>query len=197
MSDRKGSFDRKTNETNISVEVNLDGEGKYAINTGIGFLNHMLELFAKHGLFDLTVKCEGDLDVDAHHSVEDIAIAMGEAFKQASSDKKGINRYGHAYVPMDEALLRCALDLSGRPYLVCQLGDLKREEVGGLPTEMVEHFWRSFSTHFPMNLHVDVIRGEDTHHIIEGIFKAVTKALRVALDHDPRRKDVPSTKGVL
>ena len=197
MSERKGNFARKTNETNISVEINIDGEGKYAIDTGIGFLNHMLELFTKHGLFDLTVKCEGDLEVDAHHSVEDIAIAIGEAFKQAAGDKKGINRYGHAYVPMDEALLRCALDLSGRPYLVCELGDLKREEVGGLPTEMVDHFWRSFSIHFPMNLHIDVIRGEDTHHIIEGIFKAVTKALRAALDNDPRRKDVPSTKGVL
>ncbi|MBZ0136249.1 MAG: imidazoleglycerol-phosphate dehydratase HisB [Planctomycetes bacterium] len=197
MSNRTGSVSRKTNETDISVEVNIDGEGKYAIDTGIGFLNHMLELFTKHGLFDLTVKCTGDLEVDAHHSVEDIAIAIGEAFKQAAGDKKGIHRYGHACIPMDEALLRCALDLSGRPYLVCKLGDLKREEVGGLPTEMVEHFWRSFSTHFPMNLHIDVIRGEDTHHIIEGIFKAVTKALRVALDNDPRRKDVPSTKGVL
>jgi imidazoleglycerol-phosphate dehydratase len=197
MSKRNGNVTRKTNETDISVEVNIDGEGRYAVDTGIGFLNHMLELFTKHGLFDLTVTCKGDLEVDAHHSVEDIAIAIGEAFKLAAGDKKGIHRYGHAYIPMDEALVRCALDLSGRPYLICKLGALQREEVGGLPTEMVEHFWRSFSTHFPMNLHIDVIRGEDTHHIIEGIFKAVTKALRVALDHDPRRKDVPSTKGVL
>ena len=197
MTARKGTFSRKTNETEINVDVNLDGEGTYAVKTGIGFLNHMLELFSKHGLFDLTVTCNGDLEVDAHHSVEDIAIAMGEAFKQAAGDKAGINRYGHAYIPMDEALIRCALDLSGRPYLMCKLDGMQREEVGGLPTEMVEHFWRSFSTHFPMNLHIDVIRGEDTHHIIEGVFKAVTKALRVALDFDPRRKGVPSTKGVL
>ncbi|MCA8916079.1 MAG: imidazoleglycerol-phosphate dehydratase HisB [Planctomycetes bacterium] len=197
MTQRKGNFTRKTAETAIDVEINIDGEGAYAIDTGIGFLNHMLELFSKHGLFDLKVTCKGDLEVDAHHSVEDIAIAIGEAFKQAAGDKAGVNRYGHAYIPMDEALIRCALDLSGRPYIKCELGDMRREEVGGLPTEMVEHFWRSFSTHFPMNLHIDVIRGDDTHHIIEGIFKAVTKALRIALDFDPRRKGVPSTKGVL
>jgi imidazoleglycerol-phosphate dehydratase len=194
---RKGSYSRKTNETEISVELNIDGSGKYAIDTGIGFLNHMLELFTRHGLFDLTVRCKGDLHVDAHHSVEDIAIAVGEAFKQAAGDKAGVNRYGHAYIPMDETLIRCALDLSGRPFLVCELGQLRREVVGGLPTEMVEHFWRSFSTHFPMNLHIDLIRGEDTHHIIEGVFKAVTKALRIALDMDARVKGVPSTKGVL
>ena len=197
MSKREATFSRKTSETEISVELNIDGDGTYAIDTGIGFLNHMLELFTKHGLFNLNVKCKGDLEVDAHHSVEDIAIAIGECFKQAAGDKAGVNRYGSALIPMDEALIRCALDLSGRPYLVCELGNMKREEVGGLPTEMVEHFWRSFSTHFPMNLHIDVIRGDDTHHIIEGIFKAVTKALRIALDFDPRRKGVPSTKGVL
>lgn len=194
---RKGNVNRKTSETEISVEVNLDGDGSYAIKTGIGFLDHMLELFTKHGLFDVTVSCKGDLHVDAHHSVEDIAIALGEAFKQAAGDKAGINRYGHAYIPMDEALVRCALDLSGRPYLVANLGEMRREVVGGLPTEMVEHFFRSFSTHFPMNLHIDVLRGEDTHHIVEGTFKAVTKALRAALDQDPRRKGIPSTKGVL
>ncbi|MBX3458748.1 MAG: imidazoleglycerol-phosphate dehydratase HisB [Planctomycetes bacterium] len=194
---RKGSVNRKTTETEISAEVNLDGDGTYSIKTGIGFLDHMLELFTKHGLFDVNVSCKGDLHVDAHHSVEDIAIALGEAFKQAAGDKAGINRYGHAYVPMDEALVRCALDLSGRPFLVANLGEMRREVVGGLPTEMVEHFFRSFSTHFPMNLHIDVLRGQDTHHIIEGTFKAVTKALRTALDHDPRRKGIPSTKGVL
>ena len=194
---RTASFTRKTTETEISVELNIDGEGTYKIDTGIGFLNHMLELFTRHGLFDLKVTCKGDLEVDAHHSVEDIAIAIGECFKQGAGDKAGINRYGHALIPMDEALIRCALDLSVRPFLVAELGNMKREEVGGLPTEMVDHFWRSFSTHFPMNLHIDVLRGEDTHHIIEGVFKAVTKALRVALDYDPRRKGVPSTKGVL
>lgn len=197
MSNRSASVERKTNETDIRVEVNVDGAGTYDVSTGIGFLDHMLELFAKHGLFDLTVKCDGDLDVDAHHSVEDIALALGQAFAQAAGDKRGIRRYGHAYVPMDEALIRCALDLSGRPFLVCNAGDLKREVVGGFPTEMVDHFFRSFSSNFPMNLHIDVIRGDDTHHIIEGIFKAVTKALRTALEDDPRRDDVPSTKGVL
>ena len=194
---RKGTFQRKTKETEISVSVELDGVGEYDVKTGIGFLDHMLELFARHGLFDVKVRCKGDLHVDAHHSVEDIAIALGEAFKAAAGDKKGILRYGHAYITMDEALVRAALDLSGRPYFVPNLGELKREVVGGLPTEMIEHFFRSFSTHFPMNLHLDVLRGNDTHHIIEGTFKAVTRALRIALSVDAREAGVPSTKGVL
>jgi imidazoleglycerol-phosphate dehydratase len=194
---RQAQVNRKTNETTIDVQLNVDGDGSYDVSTGIGFLDHMLELFSKHGLFDLKLECKGDLHVDAHHSVEDIAIALGDAFKQAAGDKAGINRYGHAYITMDEALIRAALDLSGRPYIVCETGELRRELVGGLPTEMVEHFWRSFATHFPMNLHIDVLRGDDTHHIIEGVFKAVTRALRTALDPDPRRKGVPSTKGVL
>lgn len=194
---RKGTFQRKTKETEISVSVELDGVGEYDVKTGIGFLDHMLELFTRHGLFDVKVRCKGDLHVDAHHSVEDIAIALGEAFKAAAGDKKGILRYGHAYITMDEALVRAALDLSGRPYFVPNLGELKREVVGGLPTEMIEHFFRSFSTHFPMNLHLDVLRGNDTHHIIEGTFKAVTRALRVALSVDAREAGVPSTKGVL
>lgn len=194
---RKGTFQRKTKETEISVSVELEGAGEYDVKTGIGFLDHMLELFTRHGLFDLKVRCKGDLHVDAHHSVEDIAIALGEAFKVAAGDKKGILRYGHAYITMDEALVRAALDLSGRPYFVPNLGELKREVVGGMPTEMVEHFFRSFSTHFPMNLHIDVLRGNDTHHIIEGVFKAVTRALRVALSVDAREAGVPSTKGVL
>ncbi|CAG0997335.1 imidazoleglycerol-phosphate dehydratase [Planctomycetaceae bacterium] len=194
---RKGTFQRKTKETEISVSVELEGAGEYDVKTGIGFLDHMLELFTRHGLFNLKVRCKGDLHVDAHHSVEDIAIALGEAFKAAAGDKKGILRYGHAYITMDEALVRAALDLSGRPYFVPNFGELKREVVGGMPTEMVEHFFRSFSTHFPMNLHIDVLRGSDTHHIIEGIFKAVTRALRVALSVDAREAGVPSTKGVL
>ncbi|KAA0218303.1 imidazoleglycerol-phosphate dehydratase HisB [bacterium] len=194
---RNGKCERKTRETSISASVEIDGEGRYEVNTGIGFLDHMLELFARHGLFNLRVTCKGDLHVDAHHSVEDIAIALGEAFRQASGDKKGILRYGYAYITMDESLVRAALDLSGRPYLVCNLGTLKREVVGGMPTEMVEHFFRSFSTHFPMNLHIDLLRGEDTHHIIEAVFKAVTRALRAALMTDLREAGVPSTKGVL
>lgn len=194
---RKGSFQRKTNETEIAVSIEIDGSGRYDVKSGIGFLDHMLELFARHGLFDLTLTCKGDLHVDAHHSVEDIAIALGEAFKAAAGDKKGIVRYGHAYITMDEALVRAALDLSGRPYFVPDLGELKREVVGGLPTELVEHFFRSFSTHFPMNLHLDVLRGHDTHHIIEGVFKAVSRALRTALSLEPREGGVPSTKGIL
>ena len=194
---RKGTYQRKTKETEISVSVDLDGAGDYDVKTGIGFLDHMLELFTRHGLFGLKVRCKGDLHVDAHHSVEDIAIALGEAFKAAAGDKKGILRYGHAYITMDEALVRAALDLSGRPYFVPNLGELKREVVGGMPTEMVEHFFRSFGTHFPMNLHIDVLRGHDTHHVIEGVFKAVTRALRVALSVDAREAGVPSTKGVL
>lgn len=194
---RKGTFQRTTKETEVSVSIELDGSGRYDVNSGIGFLDHMLELFARHGLFDLTLNCRGDLHVDAHHSVEDIAIALGEAFKAAAGDKKGILRYGHAYITMDESLVRAALDLSGRPYFVPNLGELKREVVGGLPTELVEHFFRSFSTHFPMNLHLDVLRGHDTHHIIEGAFKAVSRALRAALSLDSREGGVPSTKGVL
>lgn len=194
---RRGVFKRKTKETEIAVELEIDGRGAYDVKTGIGFLDHMLELFARHGLFDLNVRCKGDLQVDAHHSVEDIAIALGEAFKQAAGDKKGILRYGHAYITMDEALVRAALDLSGRPYFVPALGELAREVVGGLPTELVEHFFRSFSTHFPMNLHLDVIRGRDTHHVVEGVFKAVSRSLRIALAVDSREGGVPSTKGVL
>jgi len=194
---RSASTSRKTGETEVSVELNIDGTGAYAVKTGIGFLDHMLELFTRHGLFDLKLTCRGDLHVDAHHSVEDIAITLGEAFKLAAGDKQGIARYGFAYVPMDETLVRCALDLSGRPYFVPNLGELRREVVGGLPTEMLEHFFRSFSTHFPMNLHIDVLRGSDTHHVIEGVFKSVTRALRQALTVDPRQQGVPSTKGVL
>ncbi|MCC6573735.1 MAG: imidazoleglycerol-phosphate dehydratase HisB [Planctomycetes bacterium] len=194
---RKGKVSRKTKETEIKVELNIDGSGDYKVETGIGFLDHMLELFTKHGVFDLKVACKGDLHVDAHHSVEDIAIAIGEAFKDAAGDKAGINRYGHAYIPMDETLVRVVLDLSGRPYYVPKLGKLRREVVGGFPTEMLEHFFRSFSTHFPMNLHIDVLRGRDTHHVVEGVFKAVTRSLRMALAIDPRQSGVPSTKGSL
>ena len=197
MAQRKGKYSRKTKETEIKVELNIDGAGEYKVSSGIGFLDHMLELFTKHGNFDLKVACKGDLHVDAHHSVEDIAIALGEAFKEAAGDKSGINRYGHAYIPMDETLVRVVLDLSGRPYYVTQLGELRREVVGGFPTEMLEHFFRSFSTHFPMNLHIDVIRGHDTHHVLEGVFKGVTSALRAALTLDPRQSGVPSTKGML
>ena len=197
MTERKGNCTRNTSETRIAVELNIDGSGRYEISTGIRFLDHMLELFAKHGLFDLTLKCDGDLEVDSHHSIEDIAIALGDAFSQAAGSKSGIRRYGSFLVPMDEALIRAALDLSGRPYLVCETGALRREEIRGFPTEMVEHFFRSFSTHFAMNLHIDVIRGEDSHHIVEGIFKSVTRALREALTIDPRQTGVPSTKGVL
>lgn len=197
MLQRRGQCGRKTKETEIKVELNLDGTGEYEIVTGIGFLDHMLELFTRHGNFDLKLSCKGDLHVDAHHSVEDIAICMGEAFKEAAGAKHGIVRYGHAYITMDETLVRAALDLSGRPFFVHELGELRREVVGGFPTEMLEHFFRSFSTHFPMNLHLDVLRGRDTHHVLEGVFKAVSRSLRAALTIDPRQAGVPSTKGTL
>jgi imidazoleglycerol-phosphate dehydratase len=194
---RTATFARKTRETEISAVLNIDGSGRCQARSGIGFLDHMLELFARHGLFDLEISCAGDLHVDAHHSVEDIALALGEAFRQAAGDKRGILRYGDALIPMDETLVRAALDLSGRPFFVCELGELRRESVGGFPSEMTEHFFRSFSTAFPMNLHLDVLRGCDTHHVIEGCFKAVTRALRAALTLDAREGGVPSTKGVL
>lgn len=194
---RTARVERRTRETRIAVELDLDGSGRADLASGIPFLDHMLDQVARHGMVDLTVRAEGDLEIDAHHTVEDIGIVLGQALAKAAGDKAGIARYGFACVPMDETLVRCALDLSGRPYFVPNLGELRREVVGGLPTEMVEHFFRSFSTHFPMNLHLDVIRGHDTHHIIEGVFKSVTRALRAALTVDPRQQGVPSTKGVL
>ncbi|MFZ4621164.1 MAG: imidazoleglycerol-phosphate dehydratase HisB [Bacteroidota bacterium] len=193
---RKANLKRKTKETDISVSVILDGTGKSSVSTGIGFLDHMLDLFAKHGLFDLTVKCKGDLHVDDHHTTEDVGIAMAKAFTAALGEKKGIARYGTAYVPMDEALARCVLDLSGRSALVFK-AEFNRKKVGDLSTEMIEHFFQSFAENLKANIHIEVLYGKNTHHKIEAMFKAFARAMRQACEMDPRVKGVLSTKGKL
>jgi len=187
---------RKTKETDVRVMLNLDGSGKSQISIGLPFLEHMLELFAKHGLFDLHVTCNGDLEIDDHHSVEDIAITLGQALAQALADKAGINRYGEAVVPMDEALCRAVIDLSGRFYLVYEV-PTKRQKIGNFSVELAEHFWRSFAETAKFNLHIDCLRGRNTHHILEGTFKASARALRQAVERNSRVSGVPSTKGSL
>lgn len=176
--------------------LNLDGSGTSAINTGIGFLDHMLDLFARHSLFDLTVECQGDLHIDDHHTVEDIAITLGQAFAQALGDKRGIVRYGVAYVPMDETLARAVVDLSGRSYLMHRVTNT-RDKIGTLSVELVEHFWHSFAEHCKCNLHIEVLYGSNQHHIIEAQFKAVTRALAQAVRVDERIQGVMSTKGTI
>jgi len=193
---RTASIERNTNETKISMTLNLDGTGKADIHTGIGFFDHMLHGFARHGLFDLAVKVEGDLDVDTHHTIEDTGIVLGKAIKEAVGDKKGIVRYGSKILPMDEALILCALDLCGRPYLVYDL-QLDREKVGDLETEMIREFFYAVSYGAEMNLHVKQLSGINNHHIIEGAFKAFAKALDEATRIDVRITDVLSTKGIL
>jgi imidazoleglycerol-phosphate dehydratase len=194
--DRLATVHRKTKETDVIVKLNLDGSGKSKIAIGLPFLEHMLELFAKHGLFDLHVMCDGDLEIDDHHSVEDIAITLGEALAQALGDKSGINRYGEAVVPMDEALCRSVIDLSGRFYLVYEV-PTKRQKIGNFSVELAEHFWRSFAETAKFNLHIDCLRGRNTHHILEGAFKASARALRQAVERNARISGVPSTKGSL
>lgn len=196
MSSRVGEVKRKTNETDVRVRLVLDGGGRAKVATGIGFLDHMLELFARHGLFDLEVECRGDLQVDDHHSVEDVAICLGQALAQGLGDKAGIARYGSALVPMDEALCRAVIDLSGRFYLVYEV-ETRRHSVGNFSVELAEHFWRSFADAARCNLHLDCLRGSNTHHILEGTFKATARALRQAVERDPRVEGVLSTKGVL
>jgi imidazoleglycerol-phosphate dehydratase len=187
---------RKTKETDVRVKLNLDGSGKSQISIGVPFLEHMLELFAKHGLFDLYVQCDGDLEIDDHHSVEDIAITLGQALAQALADKAGINRYGEAIVPMDEALCRAVIDLSGRFYLVYEV-QTKKKQIGNFSVELAEHFWRSLAETARFNLHIDCLRGRNTHHILEGTFKASARALRQAVERNSRVTGVPSTKGSL
>lgn len=196
VTSRAAEVRRTTKETDVSVRLVVDGEGAASISTGVPFLNHMLELFARHGSFDLEVDCRGDLEVDDHHSVEDIAISLGRAFADALGDKVGIARYGAALVPMDEALCRVAIDLSGRFYLVYEV-ETARQQVGSFNVEMAEHFWRSFAEAARCNLHIDSLRGRNTHHILEATFKATARALRQACEIDPRTSGVPSTKGVL
>ena len=187
---------RKTKETDVQVKLNLDGDGYSRISTGLPFLDHMLDLFAKHGLFSLEVTCNGDLEIDDHHSVEDIAITLGQALTEALGDKRGIRRYGEAIVPMDEALCRSVIDLSGRFYLIYEVVT-RRQKIGTFSTELAEHFWRSFAETGKFNLHIDCLRGRNTHHILEGTFKATARALRQAVERDPRITGVLSTKGVL
>ena len=196
QSKRTSEKHRKTKETDVRISLDLDGSGISKIATGISFLDHMLSLFAKHGLFDLEVECKGDLEIDDHHSVEDTAIVLGEAFREALGDKAGISRYGAALVPMDEALCRSVVDLSGRFYLVYE-AETKRQTIGNFSVELAEHFWRSFAESLRCNLHIDCLRGRNTHHILEGIFKATARALRQAVEIDPRIKGVQSTKGTL
>jgi imidazoleglycerol-phosphate dehydratase len=193
---RTASIQRKTKETDIRVSFALDGAGKSKINTGLPFLDHMLELFARHGLFDLQINCNGDLEIDDHHSVEDIAITLGQTLSEALGDKAGINRYGEAIVPMDEALCRSVIDLSGRFYLVYEV-PTKRQRIGNFSVELAEHFWRSFAETARFNLHIDCLRGRNTHHMLEGTFKATARALRQAVDLNPRVVGVLSTKGSL
>lgn len=194
---RKGVISRSTKETSISVEVVLDGVGQSAISTGIGFFDHMLESFAKHSAIDLTLKAEGDLHVDMHHTVEDVGICMGQAVKQALGDFKGLRRFGHAYVPMDEAMSRAAVDLANRPYLIWKV-ELKRDKLGAMDTELFKEWFQAFAMHSGACLHVENLYGDNTHHIVESCFKATARALRQAIELDPRfAGQAVSTKGSL
>ena len=193
---RIGKQIRKTRETKIAVELDLDGSGKSEISTGIGFMDHMLELFARHGKFDLKVQAAGDLEVDAHHTMEDLGLVMGEVFSQALGDKKGIRRYGSFLLPMDETLVLIALDLSGRPYLVYDLIP-PVEKVGTLDTALFHEFFQAFCVKGGINLHVKLMAGGEIHHIFEAVFKGLARALEQAVSHDPKEKGIPSTKGIL
>ncbi len=193
---RRAEVHRTTRETGVKVTIDIDGAGRSSIATGIGFLDHMLDLFARHGLFDLDVACAGDLHIDGHHSVEDIAITMGQAFAEALGDKSGIVRFGSAYVPMDETLVRSVVDLSGRAFTVYRVSKV-RDRIGELDVELVEHFWRSFAGEVKCNLHVELLYGSNQHHIIEGVFKSAAKALSAASRESDRIDGVLSTKGVL
>lgn len=192
---RKAKVDRKTKETDIKVAINLDGKGKYTIDTSIPFLDHMLSLMCKHGLFDIRLKAKGDIDVDYHHTVEDIGIVLGKAVKQALGNMEGVSRYGQASVPMDEALASVSLDISGRPYLVYKVEFPKKSKIKNFEPDLIEDFLQAFASNSGITLHVESPYGRNTHHIIEAIFKALGRALRKAVFIDPRVKGVPSTKG--
>jgi len=195
---RKGSIERATKETKVHVELDLDGTGRTDVSTGIGFYDHMLASFGKHALFDLSVQVEGDLHIDAHHTVEDTAIALGQAFAQAAGDKRGTRRFGDAMIPMDEALVQAAVDLSGRPYLVHTEPDGAPPTIGpDYASTLTRHVFESFTYHAAIALHVTVHAGRDWHHLTEAQYKAVARALRAAVEPDPRVQGVPSTKGVL
>lgn len=193
---RTAAVERKTAETSIKLVLNLDGSGKGIIDSGIGFFDHMFNLMTVHGLMDLTLACDGDLEVDGHHSVEDIGIALGQAFQQAIGDKAGICRYGTFYLPMDETLALVSLDISGRPFLVYDGGGMA-PMIGGFDTELTEEFLRAFAFNAGITLHVKVLYGTNSHHKVEAIFKALGHALRIAVENDPRVDGIPSTKGTL
>ena len=194
---RTSTIKRTTAETDISLSLNLDGKGESKIDTGCGFLNHMLTLFAKHARFDLTVECKGDIDVDYHHTVEDIGITLGKAFSEALGDKRGIIRYGNMLLPMDEALILTAVDISGRDYLGYEL-DIPTEKVGDFDTELCEEFWLGFVRNANVTLHIRQLAGTNSHHIIEGVFKSAARSLKTAVKKDAEFADeIPSTKGVL
>ena len=178
------------------MEINLDGKGEAEIRTGIPFFDHMLELFSRHGLFDLKIEAQGDIEVDFHHTVEDVGITLGESFKEALGDKKGITRYGWAFIPMDESLSQVVVDISSRPQLVFK-GELRKEKVGSFDTELLPVFLEAFALHAGLTLHVNIFYGENLHHMIESVFKALGRALRMAVKIDEREKGIPSTKGIL
>ena len=194
---RQTSLTRTTAETDITVEINLDGTGSYDNETGVGFFDHMLDQLARHALIDMKVRAKGDLHIDDHHTVEDVGIALGQALSTAMGDKRGIRRYGACLLPMDDALVRTALDLSARPFLIWNV-DLPTDRIGTFDTELVREFFQAFSTHGGITLHVDMLHGLNSHHIAEACFKSVARALRDALEVDPRKADaIPSTKGAL
>jgi len=194
---RKATISRETAETRISVELNLDGSGRYDCKTGVGFFDHMLDQLARHSLIDIRIHAEGDLHIDDHHTVEDTGIALGQALARALGDKRGIRRYGHFALAMDDAQLACALDLSGRPFLVWNV-DFPTAKIGSFDTELVREFFQALSTHGGITLHVDRVHGVNSHHIAEAAFKAVARALRMAVEPDPRMDGMlPSTKGTL
>ena len=194
---RTASVHRKTSETEITVSLNIDGTGSYAVSTGIGFLDHMIEQLSRHSLIDIQLTVRGDLHIDQHHTTEDSAIALGEALSQALGERRGITRFGHAYAPMDETLSRVAIDISGRPFLVWK-AEFTQTKLGELDTELIEHWFQSFGGEVGMTLHVETLYGRNNHHICESIFKACARALRQAVEIDPRKADqVPSTKGTL
>ena len=194
---RTATITRKTAETDISVEVNLDGTGSYDNNTGVGFFDHMLDQLARHSLIDMKIRAKGDLHIDDHHTVEDCGIALGQALSKALGDKKGIRRYGECHLPMDDAQVRAALDLSARAYLIWNVS-LPTPKIGTFDTELVREFFQALSTHGSITLHVDQLHGFNSHHIAEAAFKAVARALRLAVEVDPRKADaIPSTKGAL
>lgn len=196
MAEREVKLKRETKETLIEISLNLDGQGIFEIETGIPFFNHMLELLAHHALFDLNLKAEGDLEVDPHHTVEDVGISLGQVFRKCLGDKRGIKRFGFSVCPMDEALSLASIDISGRPYLLSNL-KLPSEAIGNFNTELVFEFLHSFVNHAALTLHLKLLDGKNTHHIIEATFKALAKALAMAVSLEPRRKETPSTKGTI